>query len=144
MKKLFPVLMLLCSLSAIQPVFAQETYTVKFDYDNAGNRIMRWIDITRLKETDSVPADFKIPVTEYFTQTKLYPNPTYGGLTIDMEVDTEHPVSFLLADMHGKNLLTGTIRDRKTTLNLEAYKPGIYFIRLDNDLGSAIFKIVKH
>ena len=85
-----------------------------------------------------------MPKSEEFSQTLVYPNPTLGSLTIDMKIDNEHPVNYLLADTEGKTLAKGPVIDNKTSLHLESFKPGIYFLQLNNDKGSAIFKIVKH
>ncbi len=143
MKKVLFTIAFLCSFWSLQPLLAQ-TYTVHFDYDVAGNRTNRWVDVSKLKETDSIPPELAKPNNEVFAQTFVYPNPTFGSLTIEMEIDAEQPATYLLTDTQGKALASAPITDNKTTLHLEADKPGIYFLQLTNKRGSAIYKIIKH
>jgi hypothetical protein len=60
-------------------------------------------------------------------QTKLYPNPTSGLLTIELPTDGEH--TFLLYNLLGQQVLAATLTEKKTTLDL-SQPPGIYLYRI--------------
>lgn len=121
---------------------AQET--VFFDYDAAGNRTHRYL----AKKEKSLEADllhFENPLPEINTelQAKLYPNPTYGILNIEIDNAEAMPVIITLVDQQAKQVLQSEVSDNAETLNLTHLAPGTYFLRLHNTEKKLVYKIIK-
>lgn len=76
-------------------------------------------------------------------QVRLYPNPTSGGINIDL-VDVNSEISIRVSNVLGETIHSSTIEGQEhTTLNIEGEK-GVYFVELTNDKGERnIFKVIK-
>jgi len=122
---------------------AQKTYTVHFDYDAAGNRTDRFLEVTQLKATDTVPSELPKSISDELLQTLVYPNPTYGNIYIEMEPNEDNPVSYIIVDQQGRLCNQGLIVSYKTSISIEASVAGVYYLRLYNNLEQATFKIIK-
>jgi len=77
---------------------------------------------------------------DYSRQAMIYPNPF--GEVINIEFKGEF--SFELLDLSGKNILEGNkwTSDR-ITIDTREIKQGIYFMRISNDSGNYIYKMIK-
>lgn len=74
------------------------------------------------------------------TTLSIYPNPTNSLLNIESNSADDLKVS--LFDMTGKQLYSGEMKG-STSIDLNAYSSGIYFVKLDNGSDSTTKKIVK-
>lgn len=75
-------------------------------------------------------------------EIQLTPNPVSEFITIHSKNYQVKEVSIF--DIHGKMLLNDKIQEaRSQTINLSNLSPGLYFVRLKNDSGVTIFKIMK-
>ena len=89
-----------------------------------------------------------IDVTLGLTETnlnpfKVSPNPTNNGmLTIYNENTTE--VSLALYDVSGKLLFTKNIQQQQHTLDLSAYKSGMYFLKIKEGENTICKKVIKN
>lgn len=71
----------------------------------------------------------------------LYPNPTNGKCTIRNE---ENLIEYLeLFDMYGKRLEQFNIHDYQTDIDLSAFAPGVYFVRVTTEQGVVTKRVVK-
>ena len=121
---------------------AQET--VFFEYDNAGNRILRTLQ-TKEKTLEADLLHFENPLPEINTelQAKVYPNPTHGILNIEINLTETLPVSITLVDQQARQVLKAEISENTETLNLTSLRPGTYFLRLHNTEKKLVYKIIK-
>ena len=74
-------------------------------------------------------------------KTYLYPNPTEGILYIDFMESTG--VSIELLNSAGSIIYEETYPDNITTLNIKAYVPGIYYVRITTSENTEVHKIIK-
>ena len=132
--------------------FAQSTLPRTYDYDNAGNRILR--TTVRLRqavaaETDTSFADVSNSKQEpYYEEivgennVKVYPNPTKGMVTLQFNKPVKTGF-YRLSDLAGKLLLDGTITTSIFTLDLSRYENGVYLLTLTLDGETDTWKIIK-
>jgi len=74
----------------------------------------------------------------------MYPNPTSDQLIIEID-ETLKDLSFDLTDMNGKVLISQTIKDKETLLNLKEFASGSYHlvVQHENEIIES-FKIIKN
>lgn len=82
----------------------------------------------------------KIPIRSEATFS-CYPNPSKGTITID--VDTDKKVEVMLYTLHGQLLKKTDFVFKRTTINLDGIKPGVYFIVASDGLNRWTKKIEK-
>lgn len=149
MKKITLVFLLLfVTLSCL----AQGNLPRTYDYDNAGNRILR--TTVRLRQEAAVDSDTNFADMSnskqepYYEEivgenyVKVYPNPTKGQVTLQFN----KPVKtgrYRLSNMSGKLVLDGAITTSFFTLDLSRYKDGVYLITLSLDGKTDTWKIIK-
>ncbi len=74
---------------------------------------------------------------------KIYPNPTNNQITIDLDMLPTKNTTLQITDLVGKMLYNQTITNAKTVINLNNYNQGIYLVKLSNDNGIKVYKVVK-
>ncbi|MDP2424237.1 MAG: T9SS type A sorting domain-containing protein [Bacteroidales bacterium] len=118
--------------------------SVHFDYDPAGNRTGRYLKIEKSSQADTLP--FAKPVSPQLEQlhARVYPNPTYGIINVEIEKHGNNPVSYTVLDQHGKLIETGRIENGFSTISLISLQASVYYLRLNNGKEQVIFKIIKH
>ncbi|NOU17460.1 MAG: T9SS type A sorting domain-containing protein [Bacteroidales bacterium] len=75
----------------------------------------------------------------------LFPNPVNDELNITIETDKTETFSIDFINPQGqivKNLKTDNTSYFKEKININNYSPGIYFIKVSNSKGFAVFKVV--
>jgi hypothetical protein len=73
-------------------------------------------------------------------QYKIYPNPTFDKLNIDIHGNTVNPIE--LFNTQGKRVMTTSLAN-SNQIDVSHLSPGIYFIKLVTDKNSIIYKFVK-
>jgi len=138
--KIISILFLVTVLSV--NLKAQET--VVFEYDAAGNREHRYLQ-AKEKSLEADLLHFEDPLPEIKTelQAKVYPNPTYGILNIEINNVETMPVTITLVDQQAKKLLQSELSENAETLNLTHLAPGTYFLRLHNTEKKLVYQIIK-
>jgi len=63
----------------------------------------------------------------------VYPNPSYGYLTINLAEFSGAPVDMMMYDLRGKEVMTRQLTSAQTTLDLVDLKSGVYVIRLESE-----------
>lgn len=131
---------------------AQGNLPRTYDYDNAGNRILR--TTVHLRQVVATDADTTLadkinsrqePYYEEFVgekNVKIYPNPTKGMVTLQFD----NPVNtgfYRLSDLSGKLLSDGTITNSIFTLDLSRYENGVYLLTLSLEGQTNTWKIIK-
>ena len=153
-------------------VFAFATFsiaqTIQFEYDAAGNCILKYKTVVLLRSAD-IEEETEIPEEEeegkgendkwdssrqddysltddFFEgiQTIIFPNPTKGILQIQfLHKAAELPVNYALTQMNGRRITEGATANHLMTLDLSGYASGIYFLRLTIHGKSETYKIIK-
>jgi hypothetical protein len=78
-----------------------------------------------------------------FDDVTIYPNPTSGKLKINLTQFTKN-VDLVLVDNYGK--VIRTIQEKNITeleMNIESLANGLYYLRISNEAGDQIYKIIK-
>ncbi|RYJ41581.1 PKD domain-containing protein [Flavobacterium beibuense] len=89
------------------------------------------IDIEAVLETDSFA----------FAETKIYPNPVNGILTISTDTNLEYTLYSVLGSVVG----TGAMNAGETTINFSGYESGIYMLELKKESGERkIVRLIKN
>ena len=73
-------------------------------------------------------------------KANIYPNPTNAEVMIECQNMNEITVFM----PNGQTLETILVSDSKYTLNMSAYKSGIYFVRITSNNGTTLQKVVKN
>jgi len=101
-----------------------------------------------LVQTDPLPINVisNVGVNEILKDAALnvYPNPTYGYLTIDITGYEGKPVDMMMYDLRGAQIMTRQITNAQTTLDLVDLKAGVYVIRLEAEGEVVTRKFVKN
>ncbi|MDR1758426.1 MAG: T9SS type A sorting domain-containing protein [Bacteroidales bacterium] len=143
----FFVFLVLLFAGNMSSVFAQ--LPRRYDYDEAGNRVLRVVIEMSPKSgkqaTDTLahPASYEEQVgTVKFT---VFPNPTSGIVTLQMQEDTALPAgNIMVCNMTGQVLLQQSLTEARTTLDLAHLPPGTYLLKLFINNTSEVWKIIKN
>ena len=63
---------------------------------------------------------------------KIYPNPTTESITIESSIELIN-TDYILFDISGRSLMSGTLIDAKTEINLSKLSSGTYYIKIFNN-----------
>jgi len=149
-------LIILTGLVLILPfaILAQTT-TVKFEYDAAGNRIKRWLEVKELKSSDSLIADPALyslmadisdeaTLGENSRETQVFPNPVERILTVAPGSGAANVCRYLLMDTQGRLLEDETVSTFPFNLNLQHRQAGTYYLHLQSGELNQLFKLIKN
>lgn len=70
---------------------------------------------------------------------KVYPNPTTGKLFIDVNLDSKTN-QYAISNIQGKIVSTGFLNKSENSIDISNYKPGIYFVMVENNKPIKIIK----
>lgn len=110
-------------------------YTVTGTYTATGCKSSATIDIV------VSPCTGIINSTNELKNLQVYPNPTSGELSIELNNGSEKKVEVL--DLTGRAIYRTKSTDAVTKLNLQSFNNGIYFIRIQSNGITQTFKVVK-
>ena len=141
MKKLYFSLLTILFLTGI--LNAQK---VIFDYDAAGNRISRTIDMSKqsiAKSSEKLPE----PITEQLNserKLKIYPNPTKGILAVEIiGGDSDEIITLSLFNMKGTQLQSKKTDGSLTEVDMTTYPEGTYILRIQMPDKTVDYKVIK-
>ena len=80
-------------------------------------------------------------ISELLSDTKIYPNPTTGLITIDLKNNLETKV--IITDIFGRKLTGNIYRQPFIKIDLKDYPDGFYMVTLINKNGNLTRKVVK-
>ncbi len=69
----------------------------------------------------------------------IYPNPNKGIFTIKTSI---LPTKLIIYDITGKKIITKTLSEMETTINISEFSNGVYFSSLSNDKTSMTSKLI--
>ena len=73
---------------------------------------------------------------------KVYPNPTFGNITIEL-IELRHETEVTLYDMYGKLVYSNKYQDTKQIEFIFEAPPGIYYLDLKSEESSSRHKIIN-
>lgn len=123
-----------------------QTPVVAFDYDDAGNRILRQIKIEILEKSDPLnTSDSLFARLPYqpIEGVRVYPNPASEAVNIEFTTLPEANTVFVLRDMHGRLLEQGNIQHTLTPLDIKHLGKGTYPLLITAGDKNEKFKIIK-
>jgi hypothetical protein len=103
---------------------------IVFNYDDSGNRTSREIQTVILHSSPAVNDSTNVAVESLFDITiKIYPNPTYGQLTIEIEdFEIETPLDLVVFDRNGQPLQRHIVQEPVIHLDLSQYPSATWYI----------------
>lgn len=83
------------------------------------------------------------PELDISIELKLYPNPTVD--LINIEITNLKTGTFELRNLIGKQLASGLISQKVTTLNIQDYQDGLYLLSIYDETGGRLItkKVLK-
>lgn len=140
-----------------QCIFAQSLLPRIYEYDAAGNRVLRKVLELKSFETDSndnILADNisytqeSIPKREVVFEDQIgdvsirvYPNPTQGELTLQCNASVSGTYEIL--SQSGQLLQNGRIVSNISRIDFSSLPSGVYLLRLNMKDKSETWKIIK-
>ncbi|HLP06210.1 MAG TPA: T9SS type A sorting domain-containing protein [Paludibacter sp.] len=124
------------------PCAAQNT--VKYEYDNAGNRTLR--KIVTYNPAPVKKGQDPAPVEEQLgeRQITVYPNPTKGQLAVGITGgDPKDPLRILLFNADGRQLYNQKVEPGTTPIDMTRYAAGWYVLRVQAGDRQTEFKVIK-
>jgi len=137
------------------PLFcmAQSSLTVEYDYDAAGNRILRKViemQPAPPAPTMAVAQEFSEEEPEYFVEKiaqvemKIYPNPTTEKITLEIAgwEDLQTGI-FKLFSLNGQLLQEQPVHSTTTSISLAGLSKGTYILKVRINDRIENWKIIK-
>jgi hypothetical protein len=126
-------------------VYAQ---TINYNYDNAGNRLRRYVDGEVIVQSAAVASEeIEEPMIDVWEEREvsIYPNPTEGELKVSITGgELEEVYTYRLYNSAGTQILNGQIDQLgETILSLSNQSTGIYVLVLTCNSESKTYKIIK-
>lgn len=139
MKKL--IVFLFCFVA-----FGLSAQTVRFNYDDCGNRTARYVEAKKDSDndfkSDIINAELKENAEKLI---EIFPNPSQGHVCVKLTNFQTFENSFLeLFSSNGSLLKKWTISKSKTDIDLKAFKDGVYILKLSSSQTQHIEKLVKY
>jgi subtilisin-like proprotein convertase family protein/PKD repeat protein len=74
---------------------------------------------------------------------QIYPNPSQGAFTVDVQGNKLKPISIKVYDIVGQIIYETETHSSKTIVNLATQKAGLYFVQVTTETGTVTHKVVK-
>jgi len=155
MKKLFILLVMIWICSAIG---VAQTTTILYEYDNAGNRVIR--KVGRISLVPPSPGQSADTSNLYKTSTianvryleefggvvfNIYPNPTDGQFRIEMKNGAaEDRVSIYLHSIGGELIFRNENAGQSTLVDISQRDNGTYLLTFVVNQDKRTWKVIKH
>lgn len=136
-------ILLLFSIAYWSVAIATTPQSVRYAYDNAGNRISREISITVAGDE---PQERIASVSESLAskEIRIYPNPTDGILSIRIEnYENSDDASFVLYDMSGAIVDNCKAEEQTSTIDISNCQSGIYILLIEINGEQSSWRILK-
>ena len=126
-----------CDIQSICDYLAIPNGTVKI-HDNA----------TGCKSQEEVEAECIEGVDESVVSSQqsainIYPNPSSNSITIELPTQPSKNTTLILSNTNGQRLITQTITESKTEIDITHLPTGIYIVKVWNDKEVMVQKVVK-
>lgn len=98
------------------------------DFTTEGGNTIKAMAVAEGMANSAVATYANVHVQDYTQCTSLYPNPTHGFIYLQNNKYTIQQID--LYDATSKHLETLIVNEFSTSLNLQKYRPGTYFLRI--------------
>jgi hypothetical protein len=154
MKKVYLYLACLC-FAIGQWSYGQDIMERVYEYDDAGNRIVRKVLTMETTSTQSLHKSMNsntgVDSTNFFTDNagdialKVYPNPTTSKVTLRIEtlVEVEIDGMIIIYNQSGSRLGSQQVDSYWEEIDMSAYPPGIYPVVIQINNRTTHWKIIK-
>lgn len=134
---------LLLWLLLLVGVVAYGQNKVEFTYDTSGNRVSR--QIVPLNKSAFLSDTIAISEEKMGEKTfKLYPNPTYGVLTMSIShLNDGEAIKIRVADMNGRTIMNEVQNTSNFQIDLTAHPKGFYILSAIIGTERKEWKIIK-
>lgn len=144
MKKIFLIFTLLATTVAYSSLKAQ----IQFDYDAAGNCIVKYKTVVLPSHVKGSGNDTTklAPQSEIISNREviIYPNPTKGALKIEIKgANPEKQIQYVLTDLSGKIISKVKSADMYYLFDMISFPSGVYLLRVMIDDKWNTWKIIK-
>ncbi len=127
----------------------ETSHRIEFAYDDAGNRISKEIVFPKNSRSkmavDSL--DKKTVIKEYIAkhEIRIYPNPTYGQLSIEIPTieNGSQPWSIAIHKLNGNLLQSQLVSAKRIDLDITSYETGLYILFIKIGTEQSRWKIIK-
>lgn len=145
-KVLFPVIVL-----SITSIDLSAQTTIKYIYDEAGNRTDKHLYIGGVKKSgkisDESPLDNEEEkVEEMLSETKIsiYPNPTQGSLVVQFEnLPKDKQSTISVFDINGELIINNSQLTNRNFIDLTNHSPGTYLLIISIGNNFTQWKVIK-
>lgn len=140
MKKKYVFVFLGMVLCLFQTDVLNAQYCLSFDYDDNGNRIERLLgndcddkeEFDNMRNTITSVCDIEECVVEDVLQ--VFPNPTNGYLTLQMNViGGNKAASLSIYNMNGVKLVDCQMINKRHVLDISSFPRGVYLMKVESD-----------
>ena len=122
--------------------------TTELSYNTTSNDDVFFVEVVALYENDKTSVGVAKKYAygdnideQHEIQCKVYPNPVNDRLYIVTEDEVENVVVY---DIYGRLQVTETPRHQgNLTIDLENFKSGIYFVKINTEKGNIVKRIIK-
>lgn len=146
-KRTLILLLLLGGLLSSYSVYAQNT--VKFTYDNCGNRIKRTLQLRKVEENGK-NVETKNDFVSYANDSmgtvmvSLFPNPTEGRIVVSFSDNANATIDATLTTIAGIIIERQRFTGSQHEFDLSSQPAGVYLLKLIFGEETRTWKIVKH
>ena len=81
-------------------------------------------------------------VSAVVSEISVYPNPNNGEFVVELNNGLSKHIE--ISDLSGRIILISTSSDDKTTVNLNAYAKGVYYVKVQSNTKVEVIKVIKH
>jgi len=126
-----------------------QTYTYEFSQDASGNRIVRWLEISKLgSEPDSIMSMsgdslFKQHSVRSDDMVTIFPNPNKGFFTIRFLQERKVSADFTILNFNGQVLMKGELPSSSTEIDISSFPAGTYIVKIKAEEITESWKIIK-
>lgn len=116
---------------------------VTYSYDSAGNRIKREIVLKKTVSPTRGASDYASEFVDD-REMRIYPNPTYGQLTVEIPGFTiGDECELLVVSLSGEIILSRKAGAPTETLDISGQKNGVYILHISFNGKESTWKILK-
>ena len=140
-KLLFTILL----FTVIIPTIGFSQTVVRYDYDEAGNRILRAVIVLKTTENDSLKTIQNYEGLIGETKITVYPNPNQGSFSVEFSesLNNQESTDIYIHDLNGKEVYKKENLGILTNIDISYCEKGIYFMTIVKDTDKKIWKIIK-